>query len=69
METTTGVIEVKCVLCGTPHTITVPVQNYRRWKNGEAYIQDALPMLTPGERELLLSGICPVCWDKHFGDE
>lgn len=69
METANAVIEVKCVVCGTPHTIVAPVDAYRKWNNGEAYIQDALPMLTPAERELLLSGICPVCWDKHFGDE
>lgn len=69
METANVVIEVHCVICGTPHTIVAPADSYRRWKTGGAYIQDALPMLTPGERELLLSGICPVCWDKHFGDE
>ena len=63
------VVEVKCVLCGTPHTIGMPAEGYIKWKNGEAYIQDALPMLTQAERELLMSGICPVCWDKHFGDE
>lgn len=69
MTTTNAVIEVKCVLCGTPHTIVAPVKAYARWKHGKAFIQDALPMLTEAERELLLSGICPVCWDKHFGDE
>ena len=69
MATTTSVVEVKCIICGTPHTIVVPTEGYKRWKNREAHIQDALPTLTANERELLMSGICPVCWDKHFSDD
>lgn len=64
MPTQIGVVEVTCVSCHTRHTITVPVANYKRWATGQARIQDALPMLTDDERELLLSNICPDCWDK-----
>ena len=62
----TTAVEVKCVVCGARHVVIVPVAGYRRWSSGQAHIQDALPGLTDEERELLMSGICPVCWDKLF---
>lgn len=36
-----------------------------RWANGE-HIQNVWPEKTPDERELLMSGIHPDCWDKMF---
>lgn len=64
--TNTGLVEVKCVSCGTPHIVIVPAARYRLWATGQARIQDALPDLTDDERELLKTNICPVCWDKLF---
>ena len=66
MSTQIGIVEVTCVNCHTQHTIAVPVAGYRRWATGQAKIQDALPMLSEDERELLMSNICPRCWDKMF---
>jgi hypothetical protein len=40
----------------------------KRWEGGEL-IQDAMPYLSAGERELLISGICETCFDKIFGSE
>ena len=37
------------------------------WANG-ASIQDAMPSLTPGEREFLLTGITDEEWDALFSD-
>lgn len=31
------------------------------------HIQDIFPELSPGMRELLISGMCPDCWDDMFG--
>lgn len=67
MSAQIGIVEVTCVNCHTKHTITVPVAGYKRWATGHAKIQDALPMLSEDERELLMSNICPHCWDKLFG--
>lgn len=66
MPTQMGVVEVKCVSCKKPHTILVPTAGYKLWASGQAKIQDALPGLSEDERELLMSNICPVCWDKLF---
>lgn len=69
MPTQTGIVEVTCISCKSVHTIMVPTAAYRRWASGLAKIQDALPMLSDDERELLMSNICPQCWDKLFGEE
>jgi hypothetical protein len=37
------------------------------WQSGE-YIQDALPMLNAGEREMLISQTCNDCWADLFGE-
>lgn len=67
MGTQIGIVEVTCVDCHTKHTITVPTAAYRRWATRQAKIQDALPMLSDDERELLISGMCPRCFDKLIG--
>lgn len=52
-----------CRFCGTTHTMTVCIDDYFDWQDGEL-IQIAMPYLTPGERELLKSQTCQACWDK-----
>ena len=52
-----------CRFCGTTHTMTVDINDYFNWQEGEL-IQRAMPYLTPGERELLKSQTCQACWDK-----
>jgi hypothetical protein len=46
-------------------TLEVDPGDIMRWHNG-ALIQDALPYLTPGEREFLLSGITDEEWEELF---
>ena len=61
-------IKTKCPFCGKEQIIRVPEEGIIAYKAG-ALMQDAFPMLTPDEREALISGICPECWDKTFGAE
>ena len=58
---------IKCWKCLETHTIEVSAEGYAEWQGGEL-IQDALPELSAGERELLISGTCDPCWDELFGD-
>lgn len=69
MENQRITLEGVCTLCGREQEIQVNQERYRTWKESGAYIQDALPELTPGEREFLISGICEKCFDKQFGEE
>lgn len=57
-----------CRFCGTTHTMTVCIDDYFDWQNGE-HIQSAMPYLEPAERELLISQTCQDCWDRMFGQE
>lgn len=63
------VINTTCPFCGK----TTPVQirrvaDYDAWQNG-TLAQDAFPYLSADEREMLISGICPTCWDNMFSLE
>ena len=40
-------------------------KNLQRWLKGE-HIQNAFPTLTPGERELFITGIDEKLWDEMF---
>jgi len=57
-----------CRFCGTTHTMTVYIDDYFDWQNGE-HIQSVMPYLKPAERELLISQTCQDCWDRMFGQE
>ncbi len=60
-------IYLDCHSCLQTQTLTVPAKSYLEWRRGE-YIQNAMPMLNNDQREMLISGICPVCWKKMFGE-
>lgn len=61
-------IKKACPFCKREFQNTFPAEGYRKWQEG-ALIQDALPDCTADEREFLITGICPECWDKTFGGD
>ena len=60
-------IEITCPFCGTDHAGEVDLAKFEAWQNGEL-IQNAMPDLTFTEREQLISGLCPKCQVKAFGE-
>jgi len=60
------VLDVKCRGCSGHHVLFVNISDYIKWKYREGFIQDLLPYLTDGERELLISGTCSDCFDRMF---
>lgn len=58
-------IDVECMVCHSKHQVIVPAMGYLQWMQGER-IQDAMPRLSADDRELLMSKICPACWDNLF---
>lgn len=54
--------------CEKTYTIAVPEQEYQNWKDG-MLIQDAMPSLGQDDRELLMTGTCPECWDAMMPKE
>lgn len=57
-----------CPFCGGSHEVLVYEADYYNWINGQL-AQEAFPYLSAEEREMLISGICPDCWNWMFGKE
>ena len=68
MSTTLQPYKLNCTMCGDEHTLRIAPADIIGWRNG-AYIQDAMPYLSPAERELLISATCGDCFDSLFGEE
>jgi hypothetical protein len=61
-------INITCVSCNETRTIEVDPVGYTNWKNGQL-IQRAMPELSAEDREMLISRICPDCWNKLFPED
>lgn len=59
-------VQVQCPICMEQAHVVVPLLGYLRWHEGEL-IQNALPSLNADDRERLITGICPSCWDRELG--
>ena len=61
--------KVCCRVCCKTFTLLVGKEDLAMYNSpNRPYIQDIFPYLTPAERELLISGLCPDCWDSMFSD-
>lgn len=63
-------IELKkaCVCCHKFVTLNVKPADLVAYERG-AHAQEAFPYLEPSQREVLISGVCPDCWNNMFGSE
>lgn len=57
-----------CVGTGKPYSVTVPAEGLYAYNQG-AYIQEAFPDMSSGDREFLISGFSPEGWKLTFGSE
>lgn len=62
------VFRVPCTSCHKDQTLAVSGAGLFKYNQGTP-VQGAFPELGAAKRELLLSGICGVCWDALFGDD
>ena len=60
-------VAMTCTFCRKFHLVEVDLEQLEAWQNGEL-IQNAMPDLTFTEREQLISGLCPKCQAKMFGE-
>ena len=60
----------KSILDGKERTLDLNIteDQYRMWEEGMV-IQQAMPNLTPAEREFVLTGISEDEWDELFKDD
>ena len=65
----TIVVKTKtCTVCGEYEVWNLDRQAVTKWQGGE-YIQNAFPDMSAEDRELLISGTHPACWNKLFPEE
>jgi len=48
--------------------ITCTEEQYFSYLRGDGLIQDLLPDATVDQREFLISGCTPTCWNSMFGE-
>jgi len=64
------ILETVCPFCGKKQQLNLKGDRAIAYKQGKiAYeagyrMQDAFPSFTPDEREFILTGICPTCWES-----
>ena len=60
----------KSLISGNINTMSLPIteEQYNAWEQG-TLVQDAMPHLTPDEREFVMTGITPTEWAETFGEE
>ena len=58
------------LISGNINTMSLPIteEQYNAWEQG-TLVQDAMPHLSPDEREFIMTGITPEEWADNFGDE
>jgi hypothetical protein len=56
------IIPTRCPRCRNSSSVVVDSKGYEAWCGGE-FIQRALPTLSADDREKLMTGYCPKCWD------
>lgn len=60
---TVDVNTATCFICGKRDKVTIPKEGYLLWIVEGEYLQVALKDLSSEDRELVLTGIHPDCWD------
>ncbi len=54
-----------CIVCKKTSLVDLESARFDRWQSGE-HVQNVFPDQTPDERELLLTGTHPACWEEIF---
>ena len=64
------ILKTVCPFCGKEQSLVLNGDRAIAYKQGKiAYeagmkMQDAFPSFTADEREFIMTGICPTCWDS-----
>lgn len=64
----TCVVLRHCPQCKKKYNIKLSVHDYITWSNG-ANIQNSFSYLDNSQREMIVTGIHPECWEKFLGPE
>ena len=60
-------IRTQCPFCKEFHNIPATLKQVEEYNSpNRKKIQHIFPELSCAEREMLISGCCPECWDKYM---
>lgn len=60
-------LSVKCAICNKVYAVYVTNESWKEFNSlTRRNIQDVFSYLDPEDRELLISNICPMCWNEMF---
>ena len=59
-------VGITCPMCGKITKLDLSLEKFNRYYNGNELISNIFTELDANQREALISGICPNCWDKLF---
>lgn len=64
-------ITMKSIFSGIERTLDLPItqEQYDLWAIKGVLIQDAMPELTPEEREFIMTGMIQEEWDETFKEK
>ncbi len=68
MSETIKVKAKACAVCGESQILELDRDATIKWQGGEL-IQNCFPDMPLDEREILISGTHPACWDTLFGGD
>ena len=68
MSETTVVKTKICMVCDEYELWVLDSKAVASWQAGE-YIQNAFPEMSAADREMLITGTHPACWDKLCPEE
>jgi hypothetical protein len=59
----------QCIRCGENGLVTVFANDLIDYLHNNKHVQNAFPYLDAGEREQIMTGTHPKCWEKMFPEE
>ena len=69
MEKSVCIVKYTCKKCGKVYEFPVFVDDLEKYTKHQEHIQYALPYISSGYRELMISRICPICWNEIMGSD
>lgn len=64
----TATFSKHCIHCGAQHNFTISMSDYDKLFYKFHFMQDVFPELEISQRETMISGTCPSCWEEIFAD-
>ena len=63
------IIKNKCLHCGEDNNIYVEPTDYLDWSTKARFVQSIWPTISAEEREIVISGTHPACWNEMWPDD